>query len=251
MLYKYVGNDNDSVVIERLAAFVDKGTIYASRPLDFNDPAELKVTLDFEADFEVIKQRFHKDQPHQTEEEFRNWYASLNEHSNWWIAYKTREKNLTSDGIVCLTREYDNFLMWSHYAHSHTGICIGFEDGFAETIQDRGLDGDVVYVDSYPRYNFFTEPQDKYLRAAYLHKGLPWAYEKEYRVVTTSFGVKTFNKSFIKEVILGCRASPKLQDYACTLIDKGIEVYKMALSENTYQLRKILVKKNHYFQGDA
>ncbi|HAU6495026.1 TPA: DUF2971 domain-containing protein, partial [Citrobacter freundii] len=35
MLYKYVGNADDDKVIEYLDAFVENGTIYASRPLDF------------------------------------------------------------------------------------------------------------------------------------------------------------------------------------------------------------------------
>ncbi|EKF7365969.1 DUF2971 domain-containing protein, partial [Salmonella enterica] len=79
MLYKYVGNADDDKVIEYLDAFVENGTIYASRPLDFNDPAELKVILDFEADFDVIKNKFYADNPEKTEEEFLAWYSSFDE----------------------------------------------------------------------------------------------------------------------------------------------------------------------------
>lgn len=42
MLYKYVGNADDDKVIEYLNAFVENGTIYASRPLDFNDQPNLR-----------------------------------------------------------------------------------------------------------------------------------------------------------------------------------------------------------------
>lgn len=251
MLYKYVGNDNEDKLIEYLDAFVEKGTIYSSRPLDFNDPAELKVILDFEAEFEVIKQRFHKDQPHKSEEEFNNWYNSFNEDAEWWISYHTRQSSLVNDGIVCLTRDHDNFLMWSHYANSHTGFCIGFEDNFTESIEDRGVEGDVKYVNSFPRFNYYTDTEEDYLKAVYLHKGEPWAYEKEYRVVTKSHGVKQFDKSFIKEVTLGCRASTRLQDYACKLIKKGIDAYKMSLDKNTYKLLRMPLKAGHYFQGDV
>ncbi|MCU2734203.1 DUF2971 domain-containing protein [Enterobacter hormaechei subsp. steigerwaltii] len=251
MLYKYVGNVDANKAVEYLKAFVENGTIYSSRPFDFNDPAELKVRFDFEANFELIKKRFKRDRPNETEQGFYNWYNSFNDHAKWWVAYNTREQCLSSDGIVCLTREYDNFLMWSHYAHSHTGFCIGFNDEFVKTIDDRGFEGDVKYVRSYPRFNYFLDQEVDYLSAVYLHKGEPWAYEKEFRVITKSHGIKNFDNSHIKEIILGCRASQVLVDYSFELLDKGIAVYKMAISEDTYQLRKIPVLKNHYFQGDV
>ncbi|MGA4533775.1 hypothetical protein ACK6V0_00770 [Citrobacter braakii] len=118
-------------------------------------------------------------------------------------------------------------------------------------MEDRGIEGDVLYVDSYPHYNYYTDSPKDYLNATYLHKGKPWAYENEYRVITEGSGVKQFDKSLIKEITLGCRASVKLQDYASKQIDKGIDVYKMALDRNSYRLIRIRVKEGHYFQGDT
>ena len=45
-----------------------------------------------------------------------------------------REINKTF-GIVCLCKERDNFLLWSHYSASHAGFCIGFKkiDLFEDT----------------------------------------------------------------------------------------------------------------------
>jgi hypothetical protein len=31
-------------------------------------------------------------------------------------------------GILCLSRNKKNILMWSHYAKNHEGLCFGFED---------------------------------------------------------------------------------------------------------------------------
>lgn len=111
MLYKYVGNVDDNKVIEYLDAFVEKGTVYASRALGFNDPAELKLIFDFNAEFEVIKKRFHQARPDRTEQEFWAWYKSFDENSRWGIENSMREHTLTTKGIVCLTRDYDNYLM--------------------------------------------------------------------------------------------------------------------------------------------
>jgi hypothetical protein len=35
----------------------------------------------------------------------------------------------SSVGIYCVSTNYDDVLMWSHYADSHKGICLEF-DGF-------------------------------------------------------------------------------------------------------------------------
>ena len=251
MFYKYVGNDNDDKVIEYLGCFVENGTMYASKPLDFNDPAELKIKFDFEADFDVVRKKYFEDKPGHSEKEFFDWYDGFDDHHKWHLAYTVREHYLTRNGIVCLTRNCDNFLMWSHYARSHTGFCIGFDESLVDCISDQALRGDVDYVDTYPCFNYFKEPLTKYVKAVFFHKGSPWKYEREFRIITDTYGPKTFDKSLIREVTLGCRASRKLQDYACQYLDSGISVYKMALSENSYHLRKIPLKKGQYFQGDV
>ena len=40
---------------------------------------------------------------------------------------KLRSKREVLAGIFCLSRENDNFQMWSHYANRHAGVCIGFD----------------------------------------------------------------------------------------------------------------------------
>ena len=31
------------------------------------------------------------------------------------------------NGLLCFSRNWDNLLLWSHYANSHAGICLGFD----------------------------------------------------------------------------------------------------------------------------
>ena len=39
----------------------------------------------------------------------------------------TKEHNLS--GKICsLTKDYNNFLMWTHYANQHKGLCLGFNE---------------------------------------------------------------------------------------------------------------------------
>lgn len=251
MLYKYVGHENPDEVIKYLKCFIDDGTIYASQPLKFNDPAEFKVNVNFEATREEVRHRYFLDNPGKTENDLNNWYEDFDEHAKWHANNATRERFLACSGTICLTRECDNFLMWSHYARHHTGFCIGFDESIAESVEDHCVYGDVNYSASIPALNYFKESLEKYAATMFLNKGLPWAYEKEFRIITNEWGVKKFNKSSIKEVVLGCRAPFELQDQLEHLIGSEIQVSKMGLSRDNYGLNKIALKKGVYFQGDA
>jgi hypothetical protein len=251
MLYKYVGHENTDEVIKYLKCFIDDGTIYASQPLSFNDPAEFKVNINFDATKEEIRKKYFLDNPKLTEKDFSHWHKNFDDQAKWYAKYSTREAFLTRFGTICLTRDCDNFLMWSHYARHHTGFCIGFDDSIADSVDDRSVYGDVNYSTSIPSIYYFKEGIEKLAKAFFLNKGASWAYEQEFRIITNYWGMKKFEKSTIKEVVLGCRAPAKLQDQLVHLIGTEIQVNKMALSSDHYALKKIALEKDVYFQGDA
>ncbi len=251
MLYKYVGHENIKQVIEYLNFFIEEGTILASKPISFNDPAEFKIIFDFDAEPEIIKEKYFSDNPSHSYIDFKKWYESFDEQYKWHMSYTLRETYLSQNGTICLTRDNDNYLMWSHYAHSHTGFCIGFDDSIVDCIDDYAVFGDVNYTNSIPRFNYFTENLEKFAAAMFLHKGLQWAYEKEFRIITDRWGAKKIDKSLIKEIVIGCRAPYQLQEFVSKTISTDIKVSKMGLSHDTYSLRKLPLKKKNYFQGDV
>lgn len=103
--------------------------------------------------------------------------------------------------ILCLTRSWDNPLMWSHYAASYSGVVVGY-DVDSNQLNDRSIIplrlGSVVYTRTLP-INRFPEStlQDLFdgslrcydshyavaLQRLYLHKASCWSYEEEVRVV--------------------------------------------------------------------
>ncbi|MBN3344820.1 DUF2971 domain-containing protein [Pectobacterium brasiliense] len=251
MLYKYVGDENIENVIDYLKCFVENGTIFSSKPISFNDPAEFKIIFDFDAEPKIIKEKYFSDNPSHSDADFKKWHDDFDEHAKLYMGCSTREIYLTHNGTICLTRDSDNYLMWSHYAHSHTGFCIGFDDNIVNCIDDYSVFGDVNYTNSIPKFNYFTESEVKFATAMFLNKGLPWAYEKEFRIITDKWGVKKIDKSLIKEIVIGCRAPIQLQDFVSELIGTSIEVSKMGLSHDTYTLKKIPLAKKVYFQGDV
>ncbi|MGQ4596101.1 DUF2971 domain-containing protein [Raoultella ornithinolytica] len=150
-------------------------------------------------------------------------------------------------GIVCLTPNPDNFLMWSHYSASHTGFCIGFDDDFVRTIGDVALAGSVQYRENVPLFNFFTDPKEEFAHKIFFTKHNCWSYENEYRVICDPQGIKKFDKSFIREVILGSHVSYELEHYARSFLNTGIKIYKMISPYNTYSVVKKEITDESFF----
>jgi len=92
----------------------------------------------------------------------------------------------TSDIVVlCLADRVDSPLMWAHYARSHSGLLIGF-DRKGRIIED-GLIFRRFGAVSYSRYRpsrpSFDDLSDEEL---YFRKSSEWAYEREWRLVTST-----------------------------------------------------------------
>jgi hypothetical protein len=84
--------------------------------------------------------------------------------------------------LYCLTPLPDSTLMWSHYAASHTGICLEFGT-------DNQLFGAALAVRYSPTYPEWT-PQDareRHLTQLILTKSDDWQYEQEYRLIASPF----------------------------------------------------------------
>lgn len=80
------------------------------------------------------------------------------------LQWQARQKSV---GVLSVSTDWSNLLMWAHYASSHKGICIEFLNN-GDSFQP------VEYVSSFP-----TESDD-----FFLVKSKHWEYEKEYRFVT-------------------------------------------------------------------
>lgn len=107
-------------------------------------------------------------------------------------------------GVLSLTRQPLNPLMWAHYGDSHRGVVIGFDVtlcGFNE-IESNVIPfqyGDIIYTSTKPHRNIeipdssvlmsigshrsFGLDSFDLLKKAFLYKSLEWAYEEEVRVV--------------------------------------------------------------------
>ena len=121
--------------------------------------------------------------------EFQAWAGDHAEDELDWDTRLLRaiESRIAQFGVVCLTPQWDNRLMWAHYANEGKGYCVEYEvDWFKQT-------GDVRYV---PVHYMSETPElcvseamfapHQFLQRVMASKHVDWAYEHEIRLVSLS-----------------------------------------------------------------
>jgi Protein of unknown function (DUF2971) len=132
-------------------------------------------------------------------------------------------------GLLCFSRNWDNLLLWSHYAASHTGLCLGFDapDG----PPGDGYDLDVHYQPSLLQVSAPSDVNQDLIIRMFRTKHECWSHEQEVRLFVKlndppdMKGLWWFDfgpNLELKEVIVGSQCSAKnLKAIAGTLKDYG------------------------------
>ncbi len=169
--------------------------------------------------------------------------------------FETQLKSIASKIIVtCFSKNYNEILMWSHYADGHKGVCFEFE---FENTQDFF---EVTYNKKRKKLNlkellyriFYMMNQNeqtsgealiKLLSFPYIVKYKDWNYEEEVRCIKPlSEGLEELSKGKylcsiegkINKIFLGCNISKENEDKIRSFCkEKGIEVIKTKISETS------------------
>lgn len=163
-------------------------------------------------------------------------------------------------GVFCVTTDHDNLLMWSHYASNHRGFVIGMKSGH-EFFKKKGPGltfpiRKVTYSDS-RGVSSRNMGREGALGPIIYEKSLPWAYEKEYRLVRSfrDFDPSTdllkepaiymdlvaLPADLIERIYIGAHANPDLKEKAIAALEKhGLtaEIIQLHVKEKTYGLRE-------------
>jgi hypothetical protein len=156
---------------------------------------------------------------------------------------KTRDEISRDMGILCFSREWNNPVLWSHYADKHRGICLGFEtDDEIPMPVDYTADRPVL-PDSLPE-----EMREGFALQMLSTKFKDWSYENEVRIYIrlnpteekdglyyTDFG----GSLNLKQVILGPLCSDSDSSSIATIVQgdfTGIELIKARLAFRSFQV---------------
>ncbi len=149
-----------------------------------------------------------------------------------YIASKNNEsiEKLHDDlGVFSVTAVNDNTLMWSHYANSHQGFCVGFD---SMKLFDIFGHGDIVdYQRDYPIVNPLENDDAQWTKQIFT-KAEYWDYEIEYRL--TKFGFanvkRCIPKDVFTEVILGHRMSESEKKVILKIINSELPHVKVFMA---------------------
>jgi len=160
--------------------------------------------------------------------------------------------NYSRYGVFSLTPHKDNLLMWSHYAESHTGFCIGFDKDVIGSIQQNWIRRKrllslekITYARKVPKINFFNSMESdrwaKDLVKLLVTKSIDWKYEDEFRLLAWDSTNMAIDLSFdsISEIVLGCRISDDNREMLLrTISEIGLKapVIQASRSKNKYEL---------------
>lgn len=158
---------------------------------------------------------------------------------------QSNEKFKKSLGITCFSEDNKSILMWSHYAHYHSGYCIMFK--FPEKSSIRESIYPVAYRNERLDFGSQIFGNEKYwIFKAVLLKSWQWDYEKEWRFLSIKIDDDLINNemipeidlsSYIKGIYLGAKIDNQIEAEICSYGKiKNLPIYKMQLSDRTYEL---------------
>jgi len=258
-LYKY-RQDNDHTL-----QILKNQELYFPFTRDFNDPFDCRILIDCSGSDENSWRALAEKQciPEPIWQKALEGLRSVDFDANK-IKQLYDKQQFKTYIVWCSSEIRNNLLMWSHYTNSHHGICVGFEvvmkDGLLFIkIDDLDLNhhpekylrnflllSKVEYSDEYPEpYNIFSDQRD--LLTFLKTKGKSWEYEQEYRIILPhgeiNKNIVRFDKSILKEVILGYNIQNKFKEQLLELIaneyiSKGynVDVFESHLSDRRFEL---------------
>lgn len=227
VLYRYrslAGNGMD-----RLREIITQNLMYFSNPSAFNDPFDCRPVFSLEGTAKEQEAYFlgvySRQAPYLDRAARRAEVRKVLKSSDKSPVRPKAVRNFADFyyanisgrvGLLCLTEAPDDILMWSHYADSHRGVCLGFAaDGASFHTALR-----VRYELARPVVNPIKHDPDEMLEMALLTKARHWEYEREWRVIRYRLGAGVYqhDPGELVEVVMGCQMEPETKDIVRELV---------------------------------
>lgn len=234
--------------LERVRTMILNAEHYFTSPAKFNDPFDCRPLQRFNGtDNDVTRyldKLFAKFQPQQNAAERAAEIASILADPN---RDPRRPENLQifgalmgsaatdQTGILCLSGAPDVPLMWSHYADSHAGVCLGFDPEASYF----ALAQPVRYTRRRSVVDPTVQSEEQMLDASLYTKSLDWAYEEEWRIVLTSGPGIYKMPNALRAVIVGASISHKhFQDILAWTkpLPTSVEIYRAYPSTISFEM---------------
>ena len=261
ILYKYREFD------VRTIQLLTDADIYYAEPRKFNDPLDCAPAVLVDTDVksveklcsemlrakhgDVVAQEHIAERQSWVREEYGDYKVDPEAEGRYkhslalGIASLIRDE-LGAHGVLSLAQEWNNVLMWSHYAANHEGICIGYD--MSENVgSPRPIDysgpGHVTISELMSwKLDDCVEARDRVFQTFFFEKAHDWEYELEWRCVADAEGSKPAPP--IKEVYFGMCCNQAVVTTLVKLskdLDPEITFYGIRRDNNTFNLERVLL----------
>jgi hypothetical protein len=246
-LYKYFPiNDNTFNVLR-------KNSLWFSSPNKFNDPFDCKLKINFGKTKEETRSnllRFFSGIfiNEEVKEKLIN-FSSKTKRFNVLFNQMTHFVFDESVGVCCFSQYCDSPLMWAHYAESHRGICLMFNNRKMNFIKRNLIP--VQYYSDYPVFDL-SEYRDNQFQEFLLNllssKFNDWAYEFEWRAIKEKGADRLFRfeKDFLEGIIFGINISDENKNKIKQIMRRkkasDIKYFQAIMSDSDYKI-KIMKEK--------
>jgi hypothetical protein len=238
-VYKYKSKDPKNPLF--LDNIIIKNEIYFSSPLDFNDAFDCQIEPDTTNNYDEIL----------------NWLKRISSGDNTIDVHDIAQKcindpayfnkcilksiDMNKYGVLCLSKEANNDLLWGIYADGNKGVCLEFD-----MLQDPSFFSTCVrvhYSDKYPCYNHLTAKEGDLVQKLICTKNTNWDKEKELRIVEISSGIYQFQKLALSSIIFGLRTPPaecqRLIDLCQTNSMEHVKIMKVIKTHRSFKLNVV------------
>ena len=153
-------------------------------------------------------------------------------------------EHMDSYGVLCLTYNLNNILMWAHYADKHRGAILVFD--MTEDPVFFSAPFVVTYTFNYPAY---TVAEHKQTLRCMATKFMRWQHENELRVLKPHcHGLRTVNKEALRKIIFGCKASDAAIAHVIEEMNAQggyghVVLQKAVMSKHAYELEYVDIKR--------
>lgn len=153
---------------------------------------------------------------------------------------KTKAELAQENGLLCFSKNWNNPLLWGHYADKHRGLCLGFD------IPDHHLI-DVNYIDE--RIDGLPQQINESTMKHWIStKYIDWAYEDEARAflnlndkcTETGLYFSDYNEEMkLRQVIIGCKSIvTRRQIKGCLNGYTGVEIFSSRAAFQSFRVVK-------------
>lgn len=249
VIYKYLSYDIAQLAITNLS-------IGFKNPWHFNDPYDFyEGLIDFDnvpSDYrEYLVNKYYPELSSQEKKDKIDSFAAVPDS----VAVDFVKKNgmfneVKNRGVSCFSKNYDHMLMWSHYAESHKGVCIGFNllplyKSIASLSTERMI-ALVDYVNEMQPVDYYHSNGEAIIKWMKT-KAAVWSYEEEIRIILNGLdykGQENFIASLMPEcfnsIYYGSMISKENRAALSTLIKQnmpGVNEFQMVRQLNSFLLK--------------